>query len=116
MRGATVTAVPRRTQAPITQVVSGSWEDGTATFNSGTRAGDEAYRRHNRNAVRLRKAREALGVSVSTVAKWAGVERETLSSLENGLSSPDALTVHRVAAALGLDSELRVDPHGQRGP
>ena len=116
VRRATVAAVPARSQSPITQVVRGSWEDGTAEFDTGSRAGDEANRRHNRNALRLRRLREDLGLSVTTVAKWAGLERETLRNLENGLTSPDAVTVHRVAVALGLDSELRADADGRIGP
>jgi DNA-binding XRE family transcriptional regulator len=108
--------VPARSNAPITQVVRGSWEDGTAEFATGSRAGDAANKRHNRNAVRLRKLREELRLSVTTVAKWAGLDRETVSNMENGLSSPDAVSVHRVAVVLGLDSELRSDPNGRIGP
>jgi DNA-binding XRE family transcriptional regulator len=109
--------VPPRSEPPASFVVRGSWRDGDAVFRTGSRAGDEALRRLNRSAVAMRKKREEdLKVSLETLAAWAGVRRETISRFENGQSSPDALTVHRIAVALGFHSDVHDDPDARFGP
>lgn len=98
-------------------MVRGSWSGGNAVFRTGTRGGDEALTRLNRSAVALRKKREDdLHVSVETVARWAGLRRETISKFENGQSWADAVTVHRIAVALGFDSDLHDNPNSRVGP
>jgi predicted transcriptional regulator len=73
--------------------------------------------RLNRSAVALRLKREDdLHVSVGTLAKWAVLRRETISKFENGQSWSDAATVHRIAVALGFDSDVRDNPNSRVGP
>src|SRR4051812_25676004 len=105
-----------REHPPRSLVVSGSWDDGDAVFNTGNPAKDEAMRRVNRSAVSVRARRQDAHLSVETVARWAGLRRQTISDFENGQSWADAITVHQIATVLGFDSELRSDPRGRMGP
>jgi DNA-binding XRE family transcriptional regulator len=105
-----------RERPPISLVVSGTWDDGDAVFDTGNPARDEAMRRVNRSAVMLRARRQGAHLSVETVARWAGLRRQTISDFENGQSWADAITVHQIATVLALDSELRLDPRGSMGP
>ncbi|MGY1838427.1 MULTISPECIES: helix-turn-helix transcriptional regulator [unclassified Modestobacter] len=105
-----------RTHPPIAWVSTGSWKEGTAEFDTGHPVRDEALRRLNQAAVTLRVRRERAHLSAHTVARWAGLRRQTVSDLENGQSWADAVTVHRIAIVLGLDSHLRPDPQGSMGP
>ena len=105
-----------RTNPPSAWVSAGLWKDGSAVFDTGHPVRDEALVRLNQAAVMLRERREDAHLSVHTVARWAGLRRQTVSDLENGQSWADAVTVHRVAVVLGLDSQLRPDPHGRMGP
>ncbi|WP_027345911.1 helix-turn-helix domain-containing protein [Hamadaea tsunoensis] len=60
---------------------------------------------------RLRELREARGISLSELARTAGVGKATLSGLENGTRNPTLETMYAIAAALGLPmSALTVDP------
>ncbi len=55
----------------------------------------------------LRRARADAGLSISELAKRAGVSRDTISKAERGLHSLQASTLHKVAQALGrTPSEL----------
>ncbi len=105
-----------RTRPPHTWVTAGSWKDGAAEFHTGDPVRDESLRRLYGTAQLLRSVREQATVSVHTVARGAGLRRQTLNDLENGHSWPDVMTVHRVALVLGLDSELHPDPRGHVGP
>src|SRR4051812_16844226 len=105
-----------RQRPPISMVLAGSWADGDAVFNTGNPVRDEALQRTNRSAILLRTRRHEAHLSVETVARWAGLRRQTISDFENGQSWADAVTVHQIATVLGLDSELRLDPHGSMGP
>lgn len=51
---------------------------------------------------RLRRLREAAGVSLSELARRAGVGKATLSGLENGTRNPTLETLWSVTAALGV--------------
>lgn len=60
---------------------------------------------------RLRDLREARGISLSELARTAGVGKATLSGLENGTRNPTLETMYAIAAALGLPmSALTLDP------
>jgi hypothetical protein len=63
---------------------------------------------------RLGAARQSLcGAALRAAIR---LRRQTISDLENEQSWTDAVTVHRVAVVLGLDSQLRADPHGPWDP
>jgi transcriptional regulator with XRE-family HTH domain len=49
----------------------------------------------------LRRARADAGLTISELAKRAGVSRDTISNAERGLHSLQASTLHKVAQALG---------------
>jgi transcriptional regulator with XRE-family HTH domain len=60
---------------------------------------------------RLRELREARGLSLSELARAAGVGKATLSGLENGTRDPRLETLYAVAAALRVPmSALTLDP------
>ena len=84
--------------------------------DTGQQLRDEGLERLNKTALLLRKRREDADLSVHTVARWAGLRRQTVSDLEHGQSWAAAVTMHWVAVVLGLDSQLRPDPHGRMGP
>ncbi|MDR2322978.1 MAG: XRE family transcriptional regulator [Microbacterium sp.] len=50
----------------------------------------------------LRREREAAGISVSELARRAGVSKATVSQLENGSSGPSVETLWAIADALGV--------------
>ena len=52
------------------------------------------------NVARLRKARN---MTQETLAEKAGLQRETVSRIENGLRCPRTCTVQKLAAALQCD-------------
>jgi DNA-binding XRE family transcriptional regulator len=55
----------------------------------------------------LRRARADAGLTISELARRAGVSRDTISNAERGLHSLQASTLHKVAQALGkAPSEL----------
>ncbi|MGY1825800.1 MULTISPECIES: helix-turn-helix domain-containing protein [unclassified Blastococcus] len=109
--------MPPRERSPISYVISGSWDDGTAVFDTGDAVFDEALQRYNRTAKTIRERRKALDWSFETVGRRAGkMRRQTVSELESGQSWPDAVTVHRIAIALGFDSEVRDDPQARPYP
>lgn len=51
----------------------------------------------------LRAARGRRGLSMSDLAAYAGVRRQTVSDIENGKAWPDVATVARLLRQLGLD-------------
>jgi XRE family transcriptional regulator, regulator of sulfur utilization len=60
---------------------------------------------------RLRALREARGLSLSALARTAGVGKATLSGLENGSRNPTLETMYAIAAALSVPlSALTLDP------
>lgn len=60
---------------------------------------------------RLRGLREARGISLSELARTAGVGKATLSGLENGTRNPTLETMYAIAAALSVPmSALTMDP------
>ncbi|MEO3746475.1 helix-turn-helix domain-containing protein [Plantactinospora sp. B5E13] len=67
---------------------------------------------HHGSAVgrRLRELREARGLTLSELARMAGVGKATLSGLENGSRDPRLETLYAIAAALGVPmSALTLD-------
>ncbi len=59
---------------------------------------------------RLRELREARGLTLSELARLAGVGKATLSGLENGTRDPRLETLYAIAAALGVPmSALTLD-------
>ena len=50
--------------------------------------------------IKLRKAREALGLSLADMAERTGMDRAGISRLENGLTNPTFETIGRYALAL----------------
>ena len=69
----------------------------------------EAVRMSDLDAVlklagRLRKAREATGLTLAQLSEQTGIDEPSLSRLETGKTlNPTVATLFRVAAALGLD-------------
>jgi XRE family transcriptional regulator, regulator of sulfur utilization len=60
---------------------------------------------------RLRDLREARGISLSALARAAGVGKATLSGLEHGTRNPTLETMYAIAAALSVPmSALTLDP------
>jgi XRE family transcriptional regulator, regulator of sulfur utilization len=60
---------------------------------------------------RLRGLREARGISLSELARTAGVGKATLSGLEHGTRNPTLETMYAIAAALSVPmSTLTLDP------
>jgi XRE family transcriptional regulator, regulator of sulfur utilization len=60
---------------------------------------------------RLRGLREARGISLSELARTAGVGKATLSGLEHGIRNPTLETMYAIAAALSVPmSALTLDP------
>ena len=60
---------------------------------------------------RLRKLREARGISLSALARSASVGKATLSGLENGTRNPTLETMYAIASALAVPmSVLTLDP------
>lgn len=51
----------------------------------------------------LRIARARAGLTLSELADRAGVGLNTISAIERGRQAPQAVTVHRLARALGVD-------------
>ncbi|WP_433617598.1 helix-turn-helix domain-containing protein [Dactylosporangium sp. CA-139114] len=51
---------------------------------------------------RLRRMREARGLSLSALARAAGIGKATLSGLEHGTRNPTLETLYAVAGALGV--------------
>lgn len=51
---------------------------------------------------RIRRLREERGISLSALARGAGVGKATLSGLENGTRNPTLETLQRITAELGV--------------
>ena len=59
---------------------------------------------------RLRGARETVGVSLSELETRTGIQKSSLSRLENSIApNPTMLTLHRYAAAIGLSLKHSLD-------
>lgn len=57
----------------------------------------------------LRREREARGLSVSELARQAGVSKATVSQLENGAGNPSVETLWALGVALGVPFAVLVD-------
>jgi transcriptional regulator with XRE-family HTH domain len=53
----------------------------------------------------LRKEREKRGLSLNLLAEKAGLSRQTVSYVEQGVQSPSLETLLRITWALGVDLE-----------
>ncbi|GAA2802248.1 XRE family transcriptional regulator [Saccharopolyspora taberi] len=58
----------------------------------------------------LRRERERVGLSLTDLAKRAGVAKSTLSQLESGSGNPSVETLWALAVALGVPFSRLVDP------
>ncbi|MEV0677648.1 XRE family transcriptional regulator [Actinosynnema sp. NPDC050436] len=61
-------------------------------------------------AASLRRERERVGLSLSELAKRAGVAKSTLSQLEGGSGNPSVETLWALGVALGVPFSRLVDP------
>jgi transcriptional regulator with XRE-family HTH domain len=61
----------------------------------------------------LRREREALGISVSELARRADVSKATVSQLESGSGNPSVETLWALAVALGVPFAVFVDQEAQ---
>lgn len=61
-------------------------------------------------AASLRRERAALGLSLSEVAKRAGIAKSTLSQLEAGTGNPSVETLWALGVALDVPFSVLVDP------
>ena len=57
----------------------------------------------------LRREREAAGISVSELARRAGVSKATVSQLESGAGNPSVETLWALGDALGIPFATLVD-------
>lgn len=57
----------------------------------------------------LRREREAIGISVSELARRAGVSKATISQLENGAGNPSVETLWALGDALNVPFAVLVD-------
>ncbi|NYI07216.1 helix-turn-helix domain-containing protein [Allostreptomyces psammosilenae] len=64
---------------------------------------------------RLRRLRQERGVSLSALARRAGVGKATLSGLENGTRNPTLETLQAVSAGLGVPLTALLTPPGTAG-
>lgn len=55
-------------------------------------------------SLRLREYRRRLGISQAELADRARLHRTYISELENGRKNPSLLTLHRLAAALQMET------------
>lgn len=62
-----------------------------------------------RIAAALRREREAAGLSVSELARRAGVSKATVSQLEGGAGNPNVETLWAIATAMGIPFAVFVD-------
>ncbi|MGH3899967.1 MAG: helix-turn-helix domain-containing protein [Pseudonocardiaceae bacterium] len=63
----------------------------------------------------IQTARRARGLTQPEVAEAAGVSQEAISRYENGVRTPDADVLDRLAAALGVTPELLESAGRMRG-
>uniref|UniRef100_UPI0013B3B296 helix-turn-helix domain-containing protein n=1 Tax=Nonomuraea lactucae TaxID=2249762 RepID=UPI0013B3B296 len=61
-------------------------------------------------AAAIRRERDRAGLSLSELAKRAGLAKSTLSQLEAGAGNPGVETLWAIAAALGVPFSRLVDP------
>ncbi len=61
-------------------------------------------------AVSIRRERERTGLSMSELAKRAGIAKSTLSQLESGTGNPSVETLWALGVALGVPFSRLVDP------
>ncbi len=61
----------------------------------------------------LRREREAIGISVSELARRADVSKATVSQLESGSGNPSVETLWALAVALGVPFAVFVDQEAQ---
>ena len=64
---------------------------------------------------RISKAREQSGMSLTTVAKLAGIKRDTLKSWEGDASEPRASKVNMLAGILGVSVTYFLADEGHKG-
>ncbi|OIV35947.1 hypothetical protein BIV57_18855 [Mangrovactinospora gilvigrisea] len=64
----------------------------------------------DRIAAALRRERTRAGLSLSELAKRAGVAKSTLSQLEGGTGNPSVETLWALATTLGVPFSVLVDP------
>ncbi len=57
------------------------------------------------NPTRLKKLREAKGLSVRGLAREAGISTETVYSVEHGKRQPSVRTLGKIARALGVEAK-----------
>lgn len=58
----------------------------------------------------IRRERERVGMSLSELAKQAGIAKSTLSQLESGTGNPSVETLWALSVALGVPLSRLVDP------
>jgi transcriptional regulator with XRE-family HTH domain len=58
----------------------------------------------------LRRERDRLGISLTELARRAGIAKSTLSALETGTGNPNVETLWALAVALGVPFSRLVDP------
>src|ERR1700741_2921395 len=61
-------------------------------------------------AASLRRERRRTGLSLTEVARRAGIAKSTVSQLESGAGNPSVETLWSLAVALGVDFTRLVDP------
>ena len=77
---------------------------------------DTARRLNRRIAARVKELRAARGLSLDALAGTSGVSRSMISLIERGESSPTAVVLEKLSAALGVTLASLFDAPGRRGP
>jgi transcriptional regulator with XRE-family HTH domain len=71
---------------------------------------------HQRIAARIAELRSAQAMSLETLARRSGVSRSMISLIERSESSPTAVVLAKLAAALGVTLASLFDDAGARAP
>ena len=89
---------------------------GKATRKTGTRAAAPARSDIDTAiAARIRSLRDARGLSIEGLAEKSGVSRSMISLIERGETSPTAVLLDKLAAALGSSLAGLFEPRGEPG-
>jgi DNA-binding XRE family transcriptional regulator len=73
----------------------------------------EAWKSHM--SARIRSLRGERGLTQAQLAEQAGLTQSHVSQVESGKTSPNALTIHKIAKALGVPPTT-LDPNAGHGP
>ena len=65
---------------------------------------------------KLRRLRAEKGLTMDALEERTGVSKRTISELERGMRAPQALTLAKIAAALGVDLDELLEEEAPKAP